>query len=456
VSGGGADGGLASNEVDAGGGGGSSSNGDGGSASPDAGGATDPNPWPNATSFANSDPWIAKNHDAISSMHPKVLAINFINDATTSSAQAHTNFQSNIQQVITALNTGSRYHGYSNSNAPAFLQYEVAKLVDLSDGLSPPAGWNHLNSSKYPLKCISGAPYQFDYSALFTQTFADYYGIADPSHASTNLTLCQLVDRGMVHEIWLHVDGDPDPYTCSNGVQLNDFQLLEVVESKQKYAASSDALAGQFEPCAGNGCFSPDDATTVTACGRSVRILYVNGTRGPGCAVHSLGHGWESTARDGVIPYLVPNFQHFANFDLQTRLNLPFSDWYVCSSVTCLTYTGSNALTWSASGTTGTVATYDQGCGSVHFPANARAQYDDQNPFGVLSTCEHFGLKGGPGGADQQEIYTDAKSGMYDALVPDCEGGWQVYWRQSFPGYRNGASGADGKPMKNWWPYLFY
>ena len=38
----------------------------------------------------------------------------------------------------------------------------------------------------------------------------------------------------------------------------------------------------------------------------------------------------------------------------------------------------------------------------------------------------------------------------------DCGGGWQVYWRQSFPGLGNQAIGADGRPMKNWWPFLFY
>ena len=35
-----------------------------------------------------------------------------------------------------------------------------------------------------------------------------------------------------------------------------------------------------------------------------------------------------------------------------------------------------------------------------------------------------------------------------------CGGGWQVYLRQNMPGY--GAHAADGSPIKNWWPFLFY
>ena len=134
---------------------------------------------------------------------------------------------------------------------------------------------------------------------------------------------------------------------------------------------------------------------------------------------------------------------------------MPVDDFYPCGA-DCVTFTSPNSFAWSVAGQSGVVPQYDQGCGSVHFPPNARANYDDQNPFGVLSTCEHFGMQDGPGGADQREEYSNAKSQKYDALAPDCEGGWQVYWRQSFPGAKNAATGTDGRPMKNWWPYLYY
>jgi len=31
-----------------------------------------------------------------------------------------------------------------------------------------------------------------------------------------------------------------------------------------------------------------------------------------------------------------------------------------------------------------------------------------------------------------------------------------MYMMQSFPGYGTKAIGEDGKPMKSWWPYLYY
>ncbi|HEY8074413.1 MAG TPA: hypothetical protein VIF62_09890, partial [Labilithrix sp.] len=262
------------------------------------------------------------------------------------------------------------------------------------------------------------------------------------------------IGKGVVHEIFVHVDGDPDPYTCPNGVKMSDFQMPEVLEAKPRYDAH-DKPTGDVDPCAGNGCFADDDFKAFSAPmggrSRSVRIVYLNATRGPGCAVHSLGHGWESTAGSGTLASVKTDFRRFANFDLDTRLGLPFENWYACSAADCITYHGQNALTWKADGKTGNVAKYDQGCGAVHFPPNARAQYDDQNAAPVLSTCETFGIAGGKPAA-----YTDAKSGRYDKLAPDCEGGWQVYWRQSFPGLGNKAKHADGTPMKSWWPYLFY
>jgi hypothetical protein len=59
-------------------------------------------------------------------------------------------------------------------------------------------------------------------------------------------------------------------------------------------------------------------------------------------------------------------------------------------------------------------------------------------------------------GKDRPVPYTDAKSQRYDGIAPDCEGGWQVYWRQSFPGFATTAVGRDRTPLHSWWPYLFY
>ena len=44
----------------------------------------------------------------------------------------------------------------------------------------------------------------------------------------------------------------------------------------------------------------------------------------------------------------------------------------------------------------------------------------------------------------------------YRELAPDCMGQWMVYWRQNMPGYRNPCVDDRGKPMKNWWVFLYY
>jgi hypothetical protein len=235
-----------------------------------------------------------------------------------------------------------------------------------------------------------------------------------------------------------------------------DVGYAEILESKPIYDESGKARPGSFEPCAGNGCLGRIDAKAFAACGRTVRVLYVNSTRGPGCALHSAGHGYEWMVHsEAVGKDLRAWFDPFGNFDLKERFGVPFGDWYACDAPDCITYTGPSSLTWKVGGASGTIAAYDQGCGNVHFPPNARAHYDE-NDDAVLSTCEHYGLGGGADGRDASEPFSRAKYARYEAMAPDCGGAWQLYWRQSFPGLRNAAKDPRGKPMKNWWPYLFY
>jgi hypothetical protein len=427
--------------------------------------------WPNSASSANSDRWISNNDYAIQQMRPKVLVINFADHPSGA------NVPMLVAQTISGLAEGSRYHGSQDPSAPVFIDYQLVKIVDATDDGYPPSGWNHLNSSYYPFKCKSG-PYGFDYSALFGGIFTDLIGIADPSDESQLLSLGQLVQRGMVNEVWLAVDGDPDAYTCPNGYKYTDFQLLESPELKQVYNASDQPIAGQFNPCSGNGCFDTQDAATIRALGRSLRIGYMNTTRQAGDLIHSLGHAFEwSAAPGGPLPRLSPLFQPFGNFDLDKRFGVRFHSWYdICSDQApkgsppntpvpaCVTFADNNDLEWIDTDYTGGWSTdnegsgymgpYDQGCGNVHFPPNAQRPYDYDNGYGVLSRCEHYGLHDGPSGGDATEIYTNAKARKYESAYP--EGGWQIYWRQNFPGLGNQAYDDQWIWMKNWWPYLFY
>src|SRR5438128_4876851 len=67
--------------------------------------------WPNRLSRANSDQWLVKNHDSIRQMRPRVLAINFSNEASGE------HLKMLLNDLFAALKESSRYHGYEDSPA---------------------------------------------------------------------------------------------------------------------------------------------------------------------------------------------------------------------------------------------------------------------------------------------------------------------------------------------------
>ena len=97
--------------------------------------------WPNQTSRANSDSWLAEHHDQIRKMHPRLLVVNFSQEARPKHIEELT------RGIVDAVAEASRYHGYKNSNAPVFLDYQIFKIVDLREPGKPKG-----NSSLLPLK----------------------------------------------------------------------------------------------------------------------------------------------------------------------------------------------------------------------------------------------------------------------------------------------------------------
>lgn len=409
-------------------------------ASPDAAvDAAVPTEWPNFQSHASSDPWIAENHERIRVMRPKVLALNFVN------ARTNDEMALLLDQIIAGFREGSKNHGYDDPDAPAFLEYEIAKAVDLRDDPIPP-GWTLRNSTLYPREEPQDGSWGFDYERLFTEEFADLYAFADPDDPGANLDLCELVDRGLVHEVWIYGDAD-----------VPDVSAAEVLELKPLYDEDRRRIEGEdLNGCAGNGCWDWED-TVPDHCTRSIRIGWVNNTRGPGCYVHSYGHGIEWTANVGRnVPYLTRYFDSFADFDLDTRFGLPFDSWYACSRADCLSFTGPSSVDYVTDAASGTLDPYVPRCGNVHLAPNSRGHYDDRSPEVVTSTCEGWRQGGGPGGSDEERPFSTDLFSAYDDLVSDCGGGWQIFWRQSMPGLGNEAKDDDGQPMLNWWPFLFY
>jgi hypothetical protein len=391
--------------------------------------AREPDFWPNAKSSANSDEWLVRNHDRIRVMRPKLLVINFVNGLKPFEARAK------VDNLINALRESSRYHGYENRHAPAFLEYEVFKLVDLTDPSPLPADKRlEGNSSFYPRQVDTGES-NFRYDALYSQEFAKHYDIRDESGNVMNLK--QLVDSGTINEVWFL--GNHGEYGAP----------FESIERKQVYDANFQKIPGK-NVHAGNG--GTDRQPWI---GRSLRILFINAGRGPGCAMESLGHSFEWMATEGPVPYFQRYFMEFADFDLDKRYGMPFSKLYAREG-TDLDYPAKDVLAYKWKGEEFKVQNYQPRGGSVHFTPNGRKDYDLTNTQPVLSTVENYRRFNGPDGKDRAEMWSNEKFAPYKQLANDCMGQWIVYWRQSMPGLDNLSKDDAGKPMKNWWPFLFY
>jgi hypothetical protein len=388
--------------------------------------------WPNEESVANSDPWLMENHSRILQMRPRVLALNFVN--TKSMEQMH----DQLQQAVDAIAEGSRYRGYADPDAPVFLQYELAHEVDLRDG-SPDANAPLLNSTRYPRELVPTGSWGLDYGAFFTEAFAEEMGIEDPDTGEV-LTLCELIDSGRVHEVWIYGDAD-----------VPDVAAAEIVEKKPFYDQERRRTLDPMNACAGNGCFDFDDDVP---CERTVRIAWFNHTRGPGCFLESLSHGMESIGawNANQLPSLSKDFIPFSGHDLDGRLSLPIESFYDCPyDRDCLEYPSETSVRYIAGAEPITLDPYDPICGNAHWPPNGRRQYDLDNEQVVQTTCMRFGDEG-----DETDGYSRALIAPYESLAPDCMGPWLVFWRQSMPGLNNRARSDDGAEMLNWWPYLFY
>ena len=413
--------------------------------------------WPNAFSKAASDPWLAVHHDEIQTVKPNVLVIDFVNVSNPTQDQARVN------QIFTAYREASRMQGFKNPSQGSQLQYQLAKFVDLRDGVNgrppAPAGFPYQNSTLYPASAAARAAGQtVDYSLFYGQTFAALYGYPDPAQPSRFLTLCELADRGIVHELWVVASGD-----------VPDAGMAEVLEHKQRYSTFGSRIAGPANRCAGNGCFRPE----VPACGRSLRIGLVNYNRGPGCYLESLGHGMESAMGQDIFPPVQKWFVPFAGFDLDTRWNLPFTSLYAVGcddEAHCMTYPSTTSIRVDFFGSILNRNPWDAVCGNVHLAPNAHAQYDlcggATNPdlscnlaqSSVVSTsCTGYGRHAGASGADLKQNVTSTNwVTPYGALAQDCQGSFLVWWHQNMPMFGSGQTFTDGTKMKSVWPYLYY
>lgn len=393
----------------------------------------DPTLWPNRTSRANSDPWIAEHHDQIKVMKPRLLLINFSNEHSRDHLDRLT------RRLIEALAESTRYHGYQDAQVRAFLQYQVFKFIDLRDADSKTG-----NSRKIPVKDPQATRgFNMKYRQYFSPEFAEYYGVPDPRDPKRFLRLDELLDGGYVHEVWFFESGNvhAKPHVGS----------FEVVEEKPRYDANFKKIGKDWVQ-SGNG--GDHEQPWV---GRSCRIGCVNASRGIGCFLESLAHGMEGTSNSNAIPYFTKYFREYADFNLRERYKLPFDNLYgVDYGGKQIEYPNPTTMVLKHRGKEYRVDNYVPAGGSAHFPPNARGHYDLDNTAPVMSTIEDWRIGSGPDGKDAAKPFTNQSFRQYRDLAPDCMGAWLIFWRQNMPGLNNRQKDDQGRPMKNWWPFLFY
>jgi hypothetical protein len=398
----------------------------------------DPSIWPNTASRRNSDDWLWRNHDQLREMRPRVLILNFANDVDDQALRAH------ADPLVKAFAEATRYHAYADASAKPFLKYQVVKLIDLRDDAARTAPVRK-TSSRMPIKKDPGPGEPvLDYAALFSDEFAPNLGFPDPRTPGRFLNLSELANDGWVHELWFYAIHDADDPWPGN----------ETCEFKQAYDDDGRPIDGKHVP-AGNG-----HDRTMPWIGRSFRVAFFNPHRGPGCSMENFGHTMEWIANSQAIPYYHKYFYEFADFALDKRCNLPFATFYNTSydreSGDEMKYPRPDRLEVMRRGKTYEVDPFILTGGSAHFPPGARWHYDLDSPFTVLTTLETYRTRAVPEAKDEPREFNREKFLRYKDVAPDCMGQWIVYWFQSMPGLDNRCIDAEGRPMKNWWPFLFY
>src|SRR5207302_1793155 len=150
----------------------------------------------------------------------RILVINFTNGLTPRDGE------SRIGSLIRSLSEATRYHGYSQPyKESGFLQYQLFKYVDLQDpNPLPPDKRLDGNSSLYPRVPDSRRGINFRYDSLFSDEFAELYKVSSRARPGRLLTLAEMVEEGLVHEVWfLAKQGDfGAPFECTEVKQAYD------------------------------------------------------------------------------------------------------------------------------------------------------------------------------------------------------------------------------------------
>jgi plastocyanin len=441
-------------------------------------GGNDMTIWPNSASHANSDPWISQNHSQLVQMRPRVLVINFANglgegggDNTSGGPFPPAQVAAKAQQFLAQFKYASQYHARLNPSAPAFLDPVVARVVDLRDNNG------HANSNLFPRGPVNSNGYpEVGYYQLFTAAYAPYWGFLDQN--GNPMTLGQAAALGYFHDIILianQVDGNGQ----NPAAQVTN-NILEVAFVAQAYDSTLTPIPGEYvkngiahnRQTANMSQATSSDDNSMPWTGRSMRIYFLNASRGVGCLLHSEGHEWEFRYSQASIyapgtpydnaspnPYMQPLFTRYAGFDLETTYGVNFQSLYAGGDNYTYTNCGSGACTTlNAPSATppATIKNYKVAAGNVHYPPGAAHGYDYYPTSTVLSSIETFG--------EASELAVPVSYHLWDfinqdpTVDDDCGGHFLTFWYQNMPGLNNATTDPSraGQPMLNWWPFMYY
>lgn len=84
------------------------------------------------------------------------------------------------------------------------------------------------------------------------------------------------------------------------------------------------------------------------------------------------------------------------------------------------------------------------GCGWIHIPPNAQANYEYQNSNSILSDCENWR----PDGSGAKDHVSCSNWGCGS----DAQAQFILWWMQNLPGQNNGLL-LNGQQVRNWWEF---
>jgi hypothetical protein len=217
-------------------------------------------------------------------------------------------------------------------------------------------------------------------------------GLFDYAAVYQRFNLCALIQAEQVDEVWIWESGDG---------HAEEWVTIGPVWSMTK-------------------------GMNVPNCGRTVSTLNLNYELPVDYALHSFGHRIE-----GALMTNRP-------CDFYTK-TYPWTGWPAYCAGRVSDQLGYVGRPFSGNNNIGV-------CGDIHHPPNITdtREYIYDDPTTVQSTCQ-----------DVQWDGTAATSAINCQDWGCSQGGYMIWWMQNLPGIGSDSHDRYGKPMVNWWNYLF-